>query len=220
MAKVNNPALSLSASGTLGAINYTVWRGQPIARAKTTLVCPMTTPQEKAQDAVTTASQGWSGTLTEAQRGYWEEFAKSQQLVNRLGNHYRPTGYLMYMKRSVQALLLGGGILTKPSLDAHDTIPSTMSVIASPTPGEADLDFSFPAGGETPDLVQVFRAGPYDGAGRKPIAPEFLEVQQIATPFSWTDTGLTSSKYYWYRVRWGWTDGVVSTPHYFQVLVV
>lgn len=219
MAIVDNPALSMRASGTMGAINYTIWRGQHVARARTTLVCPMTTPQEKAQNAVKSASQGWSGTLTESERQVWEETARSRKLINRLGNEYRPTGYLLYMKYSVQAILLGGSLLTAPPLESRSAMPTALSVAANAAPGKVDIDCTFEVGYDQPDVVQIFRAGPFDGEGRKAIAPEYLEVQQVTTPYSWQDTGLSSSKYYWYRVRWGWTDGVKSNNWYFQVLI-
>lgn len=125
----------------------------------------------------------------------------------------------MYMKRSVQAILFGGAVQTAPPVEIIPIMIDTWKVEASTNPGEVDIEMTFPTGFERPDLVQVFRAGPYDGAGRHAIAPEYLEVQQIADPFQWTDTGLTSAKYYWYRIRWGLLEGVVGTSFYGQVLV-
>jgi hypothetical protein len=150
----------------------------------------------------------------------WEEFARSQRFVNRLGLRWTPSGYHVYLKRSVQAILLGGVVQTEPPTAIKVVNVLTVSVVASVLPGEVDVEMTFPTAPYRPDVMQVFRAGPYDGGGRKAIAPEYLEVQQVIDPFAWTDTGLTSAKYYWYRVRWGILEGVVSSSWYVQVLTV
>jgi len=180
----------------------------------------MTTPQQKAQDAVGEASAGWSGTLTADQRELWEQHARSQRLVNRLGLHWVPSGYQMYMKRSVQALLLGGSIQEEPPVEIRAIKVLTVTIIAGSAVGEAEIEMTFATAPYQPDVMQVFRAGPFVGGGRKPIAPEFLEVQQVLSPFAWTDTGLLSGQYYWYRVRWGVLEGVVSAYWLGQVLAL
>lgn len=218
MAIVDGPAMSLRASGNMGAICYATWRGMQIARKSSDLVCPETTPQQKAQTAVGLAAKAWSGTLTPEQRLMWEEFARSQKFINRLGLRWTPGGYQIYMKRSTQAQLLGGAIQVEPPTESKVILVLTVTIKAGVGLGEADIEMTFPATSYRPDVMQVFRAGPYVGGGRHAIAPEYLEVYQKTDPFTWQDTGLTSGKYYWYRVRWGIYEGVVS--HYWtdQVL--
>jgi len=220
MAIVDGPALSLRASGNLGAICYSTWRGQQIARAASTLVCPETTPQQKAQDAGGQAAIAWSGTLTAVQREMWEGFARSQRLINRLGLKWTPSGYQIYLKRSIQALILGGTIQTEPPVEIRAVKVWTVTIEPTSSVGEAEIEMTFEVAPNRPDVMQVFRAGPFDGGGRHAIAPEFREVQQVIDPFLWIDTGLTSAKYYWYRVRWGILEGVVSSNWLGQVLVV
>jgi len=219
MAIVNAPALSLSASGNLGAICYATWRGVQVARAASTLVCPMTTPQLKAQTAVGTAAIAWSGTLTAFQRELWEKHATTIQLRNRLGLAWTPSGYQLFMKRSVQALLLGGTVQAEPPVEMVQVLEVSVSIEASITPGEADIEMTFKSGMTQPDKMQVFRAGPYVGGGRRARHPDYLEVQQVGTPYSWTDTGLTTGAYYWYKVRWGLYTGIVGVDWEGQVLV-
>jgi len=179
----------------------------------------MTTPQQKAQDAVGEASQSWSAILTADQRELWEQYARSQKLINRLGLRWTPSGYQMYMKRSVQALLIGGTVQTSPPTTIRAVSVKTVTIEAKAAAGEVEISMTFAPAPNEPDMIQIFRAGPYDGGGRHPIAPEFLEVQQVITPFTWDDTGLTSAKYYWYRVRWGILEGVVSAYWMKQVMV-
>lgn len=219
MAIVDGPAMSLRASGNMGAICYATWRGQQIARAKSTLICPETTPQQKAQDAGGVAAKGWSGTLTAEERAQWEEFARSQRLINRLGLRWVPSGYQIYLKRSVQALIFGGTIQTAPPVSIREISLLSPVVVASVVPGEVDISLEPITAPDQPDVLQVFRAGPFTGGGRRAIAPEYREVQQVASPFTWTDTGLLSLTYYWYRCRWGLLEGVVSDSWYQQVLI-
>jgi hypothetical protein len=203
----------------MGAICYAKWRGQQIARAKSTLVCPETTPQQKAQDAGGIAAKGWSQVLTAEQRAMWEEYARSQRLINRLGLKWVPSGYQIYLKRSVQSILLGGAVQTEPPISERAISVLTVTIEAMSAAGEARIEMTFPTAPYRPDVIQVFRAGPYDGGGRHAIAPEYLEVQQVGDPFTWTDTGLDSGKYYWYKVRWGLLEGVVSAYWEGQVFI-
>jgi len=219
MGIVDGPAMSLRASGNVGALCYSTWRGQQVARAKSTLICGMTTPQQKAQDAVGEASVKWSGLLLADQRALWEQYAKSQTLINRLGLHWVPSGYQIYMKRSVQALLIGGAVQTLPPTNIRAIKVLSVVIAAKAAVGEVKIEMTFGTVPYGADVVQVFRAGPFVGGGRRAIAPEFLEVQQILTPFTWDDTGLTSGQYYWYKVRWGVLEGVVSSYWWGQVLV-
>jgi hypothetical protein len=150
----------------------------------------------------------------------WHDFAGSKVLVNALGLEWKPGGYVMYMKMSVNALLFGGVIQTVPPVVSRDVMVTSMTAEPTVNPGEVDCEMTVAAGGESPDLLQIFRAGPFDGGGRRAIAPEYLEVQQVATPFQWTDTGLDSAKYYWYRMRWGCLDGHAGNYWFRQVLTV
>jgi hypothetical protein len=220
MAIVDGPAMSLRASGNMGAICYTRWRGMQIARKSSDLVFQDTTPQQKAKDAVGLASKAWSGTLTPEQRAMWEEYARSQRKINRLGLRWTPSGYHIFMSRSTQAQLFGGVIQVTPPISMRAVSVLSVSILARAEVGKASIEMTFPTAPYRPDVMQVFRAGPYDGGGRHAIAPEFLEVQQVVDPFNWIDTGLSSGKYYWYRVRWGLLEGVVSSNWFGQVLVL
>jgi len=219
MAIVQGPALSLSASGNLGAICYATWRGVQVARAASTLVCPMTTPQLKAQTAISTAAVAWSSTLTASQRALWELHATTVKLQNRLGLAWTPSGYQLFMKRSVQSLLLGGSVQATPPIVMYQVLETSVTITASLTPGEAYIEMTFKTGMTQPDKIQIFRAGPYDGGGRRARHPDYLEVQQVGVPYSWTDVGLTTGKFYWYKVRWGLYTGIVGVDWEGQVLI-
>ena len=51
----------------------------------------------------------------------------------------------------------------------------------------------YPAG-QDPDVIQVFRAGPFDNIGRHAQKPDYRFQGLQGTPFIMTQTGLTSLK--------------------------
>lgn len=217
MAKVVAPALSLRASGNLGDINYFEWRGKAIARIKNPAVQPNNPLQQSKQAHLEDAAAAWSGSLTPLEREAWDGIARNVQWSDRMGIKWVPSGYNLFMKLNIQALNLGGVISLYPPMPFPSTLPerADLTYNGSVPQVEVRLD-NYPAGLE-PDLIQVFRAGPYDGGGRHAILPEYRQLGTAATPFKYSDATIIATKWFWYRFRWAFLVGVVGNWFELQI---
>jgi len=204
MAIVTAPALSLRASGDLGSINYTRWRGSAVARSKYTPVQPNTSAQQVIQTNLSTVTNAWGSTLTEEQREMWRLAARDHKLINRLGEEYQPTGYLFFCKVNMLILALGKSSLTEP-YKAHKPLPIKSISTSSSSTGYIRcncvlLDYSLQ---DSTRGIQYFVAGPYDSGGRRPIDGEYRQVgvRWGGDAYWFGSSGYISGKYYWFKCR-------------------
>lgn len=209
MARVRGPALSLAASGNLGAINYTSWRGLQIARAAENYTFTPSESQKVINDYLIAVCARWGGTLTSSQRAVWEAVARGQTWVGRLGLAMKPSGYNLFVKVNMIAKTMGGVYQNVPPDLGKNAMMAAFVATTGGLIGEIDIDVTIHSASATPDRIQIFRAGPYDSPGRHALEGEFLLIANQVTPFDLTDTGLTSTKYYWYKGRVGWLTGTV-----------
>jgi len=215
LAKVVGPALSLRASGNLGAINYTEWRGTAIARELNPCVQPNNPKQEAVQDKLASVQTAWGMTLSSSDRALWDELARTMSWSDRMSVRWTPAGYHLFLKTNCQALALGGVIQVTPPTSFPWTIPARFDcTYVSSVPKIAVRMDQFPVG-EEPDLIQVFRAGPFDTGGRRAIKSDYRQKALQPSPYIYADTAIVALKWYWYRVRWGYKIGIVG--NYFDL---
>lgn len=209
MAKVKGPALSLEASGNLGAICYSRWRGLRIARDVWTGTYPGTSAQIEVNNRMTTVSQAWGNTLTEAQREAWREAARSQVWKSELGDTWRPSGYNYFCRQNLNRLMMGLGIMTIPPAAVPDIYCDEFELKWEATTMVVMMQLKGFVTGAYPDQVQYFKAGPYDSQGRRPIEGEWRYYDK-QLPGSWLyDYDVVIYKWYWYRARWFTNEGFV-----------
>lgn len=209
MAIVKAPALSLEASGNLGGINYTRWRGRAVARSSWTPTIPNTTKQIAIQALLTFATVNWSTVFTEEQREGWGEYAKTQTVIDRLGDVHCPSGYNLYVSRQIQAARVGGGVLFEPPMDLEFRIPTrigTESVLGGTRLQWRGRDR---IGGADPMIQEGWAAGPFTTEARHPTSDEWRFVEYRETPLRLRLT-VVVAEWYWLRVRAATTDGRVS----------
>lgn len=179
-----------------------------MARDAWTGTVPNTTAQQVIQGYITTASQAWSGTLTEAQRQQWRDVAMGLTRVSRGMVKYIPTGYQYYMEVNMIRQRIGLAILTTP----HEFIPGgSIAEVVLSWDGVLfrvliKLTEVFNAAASNM-RVDVFRAGPYDNGGRRAIEPEYRFLKMWQNLVNGYDDTAATSKYYWYKVRWLWDFG-------------
>ena len=219
MAIVDGPAMSIRASGNLGPLCYSTWRGVQIARDRWTGVQPGTTPQTVVWERLRTVVRAWGGVLSDDQRRQWGEFASSQAWVNKLGLRWTPTGYLAFVRLGVEALNLGASYQVNPPVQKYKARAQTVYVGQPGWEAMVRVLMLDWMEGIQPDVMQVWRAGPFVSGGRHAISGEYRVVQVVGPPFSWDDWGVVDQRYYWYRVRWGFNVGIVGVMYEQQVWV-
>jgi hypothetical protein len=212
MAIVKAPALSLEASGNLGGINYTRWRGRAVARSAWIPTIPNTPLQQGIQSLFQTAVVNWIGVITQTQRELWNEYAKTQTTVDRLGQVRKPSGYNLYVGRQVQAFRAGMGILFEPPVDI---IEGTVRRIIAQGAGPGNVRWRITGfvSSWRPDWRDYWIAGPYDSEARQAISSEW-RFHQIWPGTTFALKIGVSDKWYWVRGRYLQDDG--RTGHWIQ----
>lgn len=220
MAVVINPALSMAASGNLGGVCYSRWRGMHIARSAWSGSYSGTSLQIASNARMTTVSQYWGTSLTSIQRQRWKDAARVITWFNRLAQPYNPTGYNYFVKLALQQLQLDMSITKDP--------PPAV-------PGYDVSDFSSNNSVVNPQVVvkmitydnlqiahkgfQILKAGPFDNDGYTPMFHDYRYYQKVTASKSYRDEDIINGKWYWYRARWFELTGQVGNWWLDNVLV-
>jgi len=210
MAIVIAPAMSQQASGNIGSVNYTRWRGINVAR---TTYVPSYTPSGKQitqRGLVTSVSAMWGQALSAANRQTYEERAAETVFKNRIGGEYQPSGYQLFMKLNVQAQFFAMPVNYNCPIGPAPVY--VWRVQAEPDPFFNANEVTMERGVTVPvdaDGFQIFRAGPYDSGGRRPIKPEYRHLTLVWGTYYYHDYAVTDTKWYWYRCRWFFGEGFV-----------
>jgi hypothetical protein len=212
------PAMSMQASGNIGSINFTRWRGINVAR---TTYVPSYTPslaQETQRGLLTTVSTHWGQGMSPADREAWAERAADQIFTNRLGTEYKPSGYQLFMKWNLQAQFFNQPINNLPPNGPEPVYVWKVSAWNHMffNAIEVDMEKAFTVPVDA-DGFQIFRAGPYDSGGRRPIRPEYRFLTTVWGAYWYHDFAVIDGKWYWYWVRWFFGVGFVG--NWFEVQV-
>lgn len=214
MAIVIDPAHSGGASGNVGAINYTRWRGSWVARAAYSPVQPNNAAQQPKQNNFKTVVQAW-GTLTNDERQAWSEYAKRHSLTNRLLLKWVPTGYTMFSKLNLQALMIGGSIANLPPIS--DALGCIFDYVVTPFAGFALRSMvTYVVGTSDIDKFQYWRAGPFASPAYNPGLDEYRQKAVFNIGSTYSDGTVLHAVYYWYRVRALRLNGIAGNYHYTQ----
>lgn len=216
MAVVIGPALSLQASGDLGAINYSRWRGLAIARSKYIPVQPNTSIQVAQQNILIAVSQYWKLNSTQEIKREWNAIASDQTWRDRLGTAWHPRGYFLYMKINMNRQVWGIPINIKPPVIDSFPLVTTITACYENTPPKITVTISGWAATREPYGVQIWRAGPFDNPGRTALPCEYRLFQNKTPVGSYSDTAVIADKYYWYKMRAFEKFGGYGNFHYIQ----
>lgn len=217
MAIVDAPALSLRASGNMGAICYSRWRGLKIARGVWTGTYDWTEKRLAVKGRMTTVSQAWGQVLSAAEREAWNEAAAEQVWKNKLGGDYIPIGYQYYLKLNLVRAFIDLPVAKLPPARHYPVLALEFKPYWYAGTKTIKGKLEGYVTGESPDGVLYDRAGPYDSGGRValPGAYRFFWKKSHAARF--TDYDLISWKWYWYRAKWFLNSGVVGNWFYAQI---
>lgn len=209
MAIVKGPALSLAASGNLGAICYSRWRGLAIARDVWTGTFTPTPKQDAVMARVTVVSQAWGGLLSEAERSSWREAAAGQVWRDKLAGSYTPAGYFYFCKLNLNRAFMGLGIMVMPPASIDEVLAESMTLEWRDGVQKVRMKLIITVGTGDVDWIQYFKAGPYNSPGRHAIEGEWRYLDRKAAGTYLYDADVVPGKWYWYRGRWFLDEGVV-----------
>lgn len=212
MAIVKHPAMSMEASGNVGGLCYSTWRGLQIVRGAWTGIVPNTPAQQQYQYYLGYVAQSWSDYCTPEQRQGWEELARLITWRSRLHTSYHPSGYQLFMKWNLQLLACGYGNvnLTAPIRTMMQGF-EFFHVIYQIWPTQNRLQLRRETIEVNPYCVQYFRAGPFSTGGRRALEGEYrLKINQTdpTSHFAWYDLDVILGEWYWYKARevWEWGE--------------
>ena len=219
MAICKGPALSLEASGNVGALSYTTWRGRQVVRSTWNGTQTSTASQVVIRVIMTNISQAWGGTLTEGQRRSWNELASILRYPDRFGTMRHPTGYHLFIKWNCRRRALDeGGILLYPvrseipMIGALDTVVNLLIPQVAITLTPLDLDASGYG-------FSVWRAGAYTSQGRNPIEGEFRLLGTAGLLANYYDVNVSPAEIYWYKAAYFTSYGEEGNYIYKQVII-
>jgi hypothetical protein len=201
MATVINPALSMAASGNLGGVCYSRWRGLAVARSAWVGTVPNTPAQVTSQGLLRIVSQAWSYGMSVGERDQWRQYGASHPVISKLGVVYAPSGYQVFMRLNLQRLQCGGAIAYSPPITSNSFCGTLMNVVAHYGLGWMDIWLNYETAGGPPYWYEYFRAGPYVSQGRRPIAGEWRKVYCNHGTQHYYDTSCVHNQFYWYRGR-------------------
>lgn len=219
MAVVKSPALSLDASGNLGGICFSRWRGFNIARDAWTGTVPNTSAQQTYQNDLTTVSQAWGGNLDSDDRQAWEDYSKSQFMIDRFGEKYTPSGYSLYMSYNMNRLRWGTAILLRPYNDPEPMYAQEWDVEWDAPNTRVHVRIWLFLSTGRPDKLEYWQAGPYASGGRKPIAGEWRLKLVTSVGGRYYHNNPPIGSWFWYKARMCMDTGVVSNFIQDQILI-
>jgi len=216
MAVVKGPALSIAASGNMGAICYSTWRELQVARGVWTGTVPNTPAQQTIQGYLTDLSQHWGANLSESDREAWRQLARVTEFSNRFGEPVHYSGYNLFVSRNMYRLRWGVMILDTPPVETGSMIFDWWETEWQLAQARVRLRVWEDATTVAAFCCEFWKAGPYTSPGRRPIEPEWRCINiDFAVGFGYFDYDVIANRYYWYRFRLGLASGVVMP---FQVL--
>ena len=201
MSIIKGPAMSVDASGNMGAICYTRWRGRQVARSAWSGTQTSSSSQLLRRAEFKLIVQRWGSGLVD--RDAWNQFAREKMKTDRLGDPREWTGYELYVARNIVYRRHTDGYLDTPPKNT-DGVVFVLSSLNNVSTGVLKLVCAVGAGIRdiTQDFLVGWIAGPFNSEARRAIAPEFRYSSATQLQVYLYFSGLTIGKYYWVRWRW------------------
>jgi len=210
MAIVKGPLHSERASGNLGSLCYSEYRGRSVVRSSWTGTYPNTTDQQTVNNRMAYLIARWGNDLTAEQRQSWEDLASSLRFPDRFGERKQLSGYNLYLKRNLIRMRFYTSAIDVPIEGGELYYADETVVEFQGSYPRVWLTFHEGVATKNADVLDWWRAGPYDTESRSPIAGEWKSLIYAKPPGSSYDTTIVLSKWYWYRGRAVWASGVAN----------
>ena len=202
MGIVINPACSFGASGDVGALNYSRWRGMWIARGKYTLTQTSSAKQLTQRARYTAAIIYWQD-FTAAERELWTLYASKQRVKNRLQQEYTPTGYHCFLGMAIQAQVVGYSIPDEPPTEPmpYSVFGVEVTQVLQLSVWKIKIDPTEIPTGSTEFKIQYQYAPPFISGARNPKENEWRTGGAWLAYDYWVLVPTDNDRYRYFRVR-------------------
>lgn len=205
MAVIVNPFLSEKARGSVGGITATMGISGPVMKRKATPVRRVRSTQPKNRSIIGFLSREW-GTLSDAQREAWRDYAVDHPVNDKFGNPFVMSGINAYSKLNSGAIRLGLAAklqVLPPATTPPATFLGLAAVTGATNPGEIDLTWSHNGTGIVSDYNEIWLAGPFQSPGRVEVISQFnFNTKTTGETTMLTLVDLLEGFWYWIRGRY------------------
>ncbi|MBA7661773.1 hypothetical protein ES703_69793 [subsurface metagenome] len=205
MAKVQSPLMSLLASGSIGGMVYSVWRGINTVRVKQQPVERHLPGQPRNRALLGYLSRAW-GLLTDNQRQLWRDYATEHKYPDGFGGVFTLTGSQMYNALNHNAIRTKGGLFEQdepPMIDPAASIALFDAVTGVTNPGEVDLSWDHIGVADSDDLNEIWISPPLGSEGKVNVDSRMrFEVSIGGDELLITVAGLVEGAWYWFKARY------------------
>jgi len=205
MAKVLNPLGSLQASGSVGGLTYSLWRGINTVKAKPKPVKRHSGVQPRMRALLGYLSRAW-GLLTDAQRQLWREYATEHPYPDGLGGTFILTGNQMFNALNHNAIRLFGVSFEQdepPTVDPAASIRYFEAEEGALDPGSVDLSWALYGVGDVNDKNEIWISPPLGSEGKVNIDSRMrFKTYVVGNELLFSVTGLVETAWYWFKARY------------------
>ena len=230
MAVINLGSIVADIKGSVGNQTYARNQGGNYVRARAGPAGLPSANQIEITDTMTALSQAWSGTLTEAQRKNWRQYANQFPDVNQWGKAILHNGYTRFIKTNFAYKRTFGTIISPDAPLAPPLPPTQITFTGSEATGNLTIALPpLPAPDAGTPVVLFLYAGQQQPPGVTFYLHPFAAIGTNGWMFgSWLwdpwviayPGGLTAANKLWLRVRMlhVWT-GAISPASYAQAVI-
>ena len=202
LAIVTNPLYSSEASGNMGALNYTTWKGKAVVRSVGVYTDPDTADQQAVRADFKAVVQAWSGLLSVSDRQRWKDYARTLRFIDRLGRPWQPGGYHVFVSRNMNRATMGLGITDVPIMPLAQEVILWLEGAYSAAADQIRFH-AHGAESNNPDCygIQYWWVEADIGLGRQPIEPDWRFRSNKIGPARLDIGTPLSGRLYWGRAR-------------------
>lgn len=139
-------------SGSLGSVVFSHNKGGAYMRNRVTPTKATSEYAVTAKARMTTASQAWQG-LTDDQQTAWREWAKTNPIMNAIGQSRIVAGHVSYIRINILAIMCGVAALTEPPVTPAPGPLIYLALSADIGAGTFDVTFQATPLGATEKLM-------------------------------------------------------------------
>lgn len=191
--------------GSIGAVTFSIWRGNITGRTRTRSARRGRTTQPRNRSILGYLSRAWGG-LTDAQRVLWENYALNNPETNAFGMQFIMSGINAFVKLNHTIIRMwgyGAQSDTPPVAECPASIDVFTAITGVTNPGDCDLDWTHLGVPVAGDKNEVRIAGPFASPGRQQVFErKKFQTAPAGTTVAVTIAGLIELMWYWFFVRY------------------